>query len=171
MTVNEDKIAFCVRYLSNIGVDAGRFDTLLNSVKQKPVVEYALIRQDNTFFSQVAAGLRDLWPPGKKDGKFDWRESVSVLTDRLKFIWMEQEVDEDYTVEDCLQAGRQYLSRFEHESTKYMQLLKYFIFKQKDTGVNKNGIIKKTYESTLLNMLRDKQKEEFAETLLEGEVI
>lgn len=171
MTVNEDKKLFCVRYLANSGVDTAQYETLLNSIKQKPVVEYALIRQDHSFFTQVAMGLRDLWPPGNKEGKWAWRESVPALTDRLKFIWREHEVSEDYTVDDCLEAGRKYLARFENESTKYMQILKYFIFKQKQAGIDKNGIYKMTYESTLLNLLRDKEKEEFAQTILDGEII
>lgn len=171
MTANEDKKIFCVRYLADCGIDAIQYETLLNSIKQKPVVEYALIRQDDSFFMQVAIGLRELWPPGNKEGKWAWRESVPALVDRLKFIWRQHEVSEEYTVDDCLEAGRKYLSRFEHESTKYMQILKYFIFKQKDAGTDNKGFIRKTYESTLLNLLRDKEKEDFAQSALEGEII
>ena len=169
--LNEDKINFCIRYLSSNGIDASTFESIKDSLSSRPIVEFALVRQDSSFFEEVAKGLRELWPAGNKEGKWAWRSPVSELTERLKFIWREQDVTQDYSVDDCLSAARQYLSRFEHNSTKYMLLCKYFIFKQKSVGVDKNGVYKVDYVSPLLNILQDKKEQEDLEALFEGEII
>ena len=161
MNQNEEKIEFCVRYLLNNGVDAERFTQISSTLSEVPRFTFTLTKdQDHSFFTKVAMGLRELWPPGNKEGKWPWRESISVLTDRLKFIWDKYGLEDEYTVDDCLEAGRKYLAQYQNANTKYMQILKYFIFKQKDVGVTENGMIKKTYESTLIKLLQDKQKEE-----------
>ncbi len=108
--------------------------------------------KDNDFFVSVATGLRELWPPGEKDGKYPWRDSIPNLVKRLEFIWKERDISRSYTVEDCLTAGKRYLTQFEH-NTKYMQVLKYFIFKQKTSSVSQNGKVTYTYKSTLCDML------------------
>ena len=161
MNLNEDKINFCVNYLFANGIDAEKYAQLVSELSSKNLDEFEIVRkQDHVFFTRIAIGLREMWPSGNKDDKWPWRESVPVLTDRLKFIWEKMEIDDKYTVEDCLQAGRRYLAQYEHSSTKYMQLLKYFIFKQKDMGVTEKGVIKKSYESTLVKMLQEKDEEE-----------
>lgn len=160
MNTNEDKIRFCVRYLLANGVDCSRFSEIAAALPPKPEGSYTLLKQQGqSFFTDVATGLRNLWPPGNKDGKWPWRESVPVLVDRLKFIWEKNELEDKYTVDDCLEAGRKYIAQFENSSVKYMQVLKYFIFKQKDTGTDEKGFIKKTYESTLVKMLQDNKNE------------
>ena len=169
--LNEDKINFCVRYLVANGVDSGSFESIRDSLSSKPVVEFAIVRQDDSFFTQIAEGLRNMWPAGSKENKWAWRCPVSELVQRLKFIWLDHGVGETYSVEECLEAGRKYLARFEHHDTKYMQVLKYFIFKQKASGVDKNGVYKMSYNSTLLNILQDKKDEDNLELLLEGEII
>lgn len=172
MALKEDKLYFCARYLAENGIDAGQFVSMVDEVKDKPITEFAFVRQDDDFFNKVAVGLRELWPSGLKDNKYPWRESVRVLVDRLKFIWKDLEVSDDYSVDDCLEAGRKYLARFENNSTKYMQILKYFVFKQKTAGVDKkNGMYKVTYESTLVKLLQEKSSDEFIESMLEGEII
>ena len=171
MASNEDKINFCVRYLDSQGVSCNAFECIRVSLDEKPVVDYVLVRQDDSFFTRVAEGLREMWPAGNKDEKWAWRSSVKELVGRLKFIWAHQCVTDDYSVEDCLEAGRKYLARFQHGDTKYMKILKYFIFKQKTAGVTTNGMYKMEYESPLLNILQDKKEEQNLEALLEGEII
>ncbi len=170
MALNEDKINFCVRYLAANDVDAGAFESIKDSLNSRPMVEFALVRMDDSFFTQVATGLRDMWPAGNKDEKWAWRSPIPELVKRLKFIWADHNVQEDFSVEDCLEAGRKYLARFE-DNTKFMCLLKYFIFKQKTSGIAKNGVYRMAYESPLLNILQDKKTEESLEVLFEGEII
>ena len=160
MTVNEEKIDFCVRFLLSNGVDSARFSDIADSLPKKKEVRFVILKQmDNAFFEEIAEGLRNMWPPGKKDDKWDWRESVPTLVERLSFIWNEMHLEDKYTVDQCLEMGRKYLARFQNTSTKYMMVLKYFIFKQKETGTKANGLIKKTYESTLVKMLQDNEWE------------
>lgn len=109
---------------------------------------------DLDFFTQVATGLRALWPSGEKDNKYSWRDSIPNLRKRLQFIWEQRGYTTEHSVEDCLSAGRLYLSKFE-EDTKYMQLLKYFIFKQKSL-IGIDGKITYTYQSTLCDLLDEK---------------
>lgn len=118
-----------------------------------------LNRMPSDFFEQVAEGLRKLWPAGNKqvimpDGsikEYAWRDSVSNLVKRLEFIWKDRQFRDKYTVDNCMMAARRYLSQYEN-NTKYMQLLKYFVFKQGKL-INKNGKAMHTYESKFADML------------------
>lgn len=105
------------------------------------------------FFGDLATKLRELWPPGDKGGKYPWRDSVSNLVPRLRFLWKERGYGDKYSVEDCLTAARNYLSKFEND-TKYMQTLKYFIFKQ-EHSVAKDGKMVYTYKSSLGDTLEN----------------
>lgn len=161
-TQNEKKIDFCVRYLVENGVGTGDFQRLAEALPLKKIVPFELVERANDyeFFSQIAQGLRELWPSGLKDGKWPWKESVNTLVQRLKFVWERFELSDKYTVEDCLAAARKYLAQFEHYDVKYMLLLKYFIFKQKNIGTSKNGIYKKDYESPLVKFLESVRDDE-----------
>jgi len=154
-----EKIEFCAKYLLANGVDAAEFERLAASIPGKKIPSFEFVKQDVDFFTEVAQGLWNLWPKGNKDDKHPWKDSVPMLVKRLIFIWDELEVTESFTVDDCLEAGRRYLAQFEHNDTKYMRLLKYFIFKQKDMGVKKNGMYVMQYESTLISFLRNKDVE------------
>ncbi len=106
------------------------------------------------FLTAVATGLRNLWPQGEKGGKYPWRDSVPNLVKRLEFIWTERDLGDKYTVEDCLRAGRRYLSQFQ-DNMKYMQILKYFVFKQERSVSQKDGKITCIYSSKFADFLED----------------
>lgn len=118
--------------------------------------------KSDAFYKEAATKLRELWPTGEKDGKYAWRDSIPVLSKRIKFIWEENNLEDKYTIDDILRAGRIYLSRYQ-ESTKYMQICKYFIFKQ-DKIVKKNGEITYSYKSTLCNILESNEMNEILDT-------
>ena len=109
------------------------------------------------FFKQVAAGLRQLWPPGEKIIKgarrYPWRDSIPNIVKRLEFIWKERNFQNKYSVSDCLLVARKYLAQFESDTT-YMQTLKYFVFKQEKL-VSSEGKITYTYKSMLADLLAD----------------
>lgn len=109
------------------------------------------LSNSSDFYDELAEKLRSLWPAGDKDGKWPWRESVPVLSKRLRFIWTERGLRDKYSIEQCLTAARRYLAQFEG-STKYMQVLKYFIFKQIKYK-NSSGEETCIYKSTLIDML------------------
>ena len=121
-------------------------------------------------FSALAEALRKLWPSGEKDGKYPWRDTVPNLKERLRLIWDYNDLGDKYTVDDCLQAARRYLAQFQ-EDTKYMQTLKYFIFKQ-NKSVGRDGRITYTYKSALVDMLDGNAavgcKEEWADSLADA---
>lgn len=108
------------------------------------------------FFTQLAEGLRKLWPAGEKDGKYPWRDSVANLSARLETLWTIREL-KDYDLDYCLAAARRYLSQFE-TNAKYMQTLKYFILKQNKV-IQKDGLIKYVNESKFADYLTDSTTE------------
>lgn len=114
------------------------------------------------YFTEIATGLRNLWPVGEKDGKYPWRDSVKNLAARLKVLWNNRDMKE-YPVETCLAVGRKYLAQYEHDA-KYMQLLKYFIFKQ-GRLINGDGSITYIYNSKFADMLENMSELEQEEDL------
>jgi len=80
---------------------------------------------------QLAEKLRELFPAGKKPGyAYTWRDSISCIADRLKKFFMKYG---EYTDEQVIEATKAYVASFNGNYT-YMQLLKYFIWKNKVTG-------------------------------------
>lgn len=129
------EVKYCVRYLLEKGVDSINFTDVAKELKDDDA-RFELVKTGETckksFFEELAAALRELWPPGEKDGKYPWRDSVSNLTRRLEYLWsirFPTVKDGTYTIEQCLQVARKYLAQFE-DNAKYMQTLKYFIMKQ-----------------------------------------
>jgi hypothetical protein len=80
---------------------------------------------------KLAEQLREIFPAGKKPGyAYTWRDSVSCITDRLKKFFMKYG---DYPDDRIIQVTKDYVASFNGNYT-YMQLLKYFIWKNKTTG-------------------------------------
>lgn len=85
-------------------------------------------------FVKLAEKLREIFPAGKKPGyAYTWRDSVSCITDRLKKFFVKYDPDYQYTDEQIIAATKKYVDSF-NGNYKYMQLLKYFIWKNKVTG-------------------------------------
>ena len=154
------EIRFCVRYLLDKGINALNFNEVIAAlppVELDDKFELLKIPKKTNFFDDLATKLRELWPPGEKDGKYPWRDSVSNLSKRLRMLWKERFpdfVEKEDSVEQCLTVARRYLAQFEHD-TKYMQTLKYFILKQKQL-VEKDGRIKYISDSKFADMLEGK---------------
>lgn len=154
------EIRFCIQYLRENNVSDGTtFEACMKKVKPDTTPFRLVPLRDDDFFTELASKMRELWPTGKKDGKWDWRESVQNLASRLKWVWAKRELA-DYTIEDCLLVCRQYLSAYK-DNTKYMKLLKYFIIRQKNAEyVGEDGQIHYAYESEFANMLENLTDEE-----------
>ena len=122
---------FCVRYLLEHGINSTNFTKVVLTLKNTDV-KYELVKSTTnvSFFDELAGKLRELWPPGEKDGKWPWRDSVSNLSRRLETLWRDRGL-KDKTIDECLSAARKYLAQFE-DNVKYMQTLKYFIMKKMD---------------------------------------
>lgn len=87
----------------------------------------------------LAERLQELYPDGKKPGyAYKWRDSTSCIVDRLKkfFLKYRPMFDKkgiDYSDEAIIRATKEYVDSF-NGNYQYMQLLKYFIWKNKVTG-------------------------------------
>lgn len=82
---------------------------------------------------QLAEKLREIFPAGKKPGyAYTWRDSPSCIADRLNKFFMKYG---DYPDDRIIQVTKDYVDSFNGNYT-YMQLLKYFIWKNKTTGEN-----------------------------------
>jgi len=149
------EVKFCVRYLVSRGINAFNFrQAQLALGDNDPDFELVKVTDvEYDFFEELATKLRELWPPGEKDGKWPWRDSVSNLSRRLKTLWKDRQL-KDISIDDCLMAARRYLAQFE-ENARYMKTLKYFILKQ-DKLIAENGRITYTNNSLFADMLEGK---------------
>ena len=123
-------------------------------------VERINAAKDDEFFTLLATKMRLLWPSGDKDNRYAWRDSVPNLKKRLETLWRVRNL-RDYTIDDCLKICRKYLAKYETD-TKYMQVLKYFILKQKEI-VENDGRIRYLNSSRFADMLEGKLAEDAAE--------
>lgn len=82
-------------------------------------------------FINLANALREIFPAGKKPGyAYTWRDSTSCIVDRLKKFILKYG---DYSDERIIAATKEYVKSFNGDY-RYMQLLKYFIWKNKVTA-------------------------------------
>jgi len=111
------------------------------------------------FFTQIAVGLKKLWPSGNKEirnrdgsvSSYAWQDSVTNLVKRLAFLWKERQYKDKYTVDDCMSAARRYLAQFQ-DNARYMQTLRYFVFRQ-DKLNSTNGKATYVCKSSLADYL------------------
>lgn len=132
-------------------------DLLRRTEKDEPIeIVYAPIDKvkveiGKEFFNILADKMRVLWPQGDKDGKYAWREPVPALAKRLETLWSIRNLGQ-FNIDDCLKVCRAYLAEYEHENVKYMQVVKYFVLKQKEI-VDKGGRIRYISTSRFADML------------------
>lgn len=75
----------------------------------------------------LAVTLREIFPPGLKDGKYSWRGNTKDVAGRLqKFFKL---YGSQWTPEEIIDATTRYVASFNGDYTK-MRLLGYFIIKQ-----------------------------------------
>lgn len=80
-------------------------------------------------YETIAIKMRELFPKGKKEGTTQmWRDSAPIIARRLKLLF--KKYDKLFTEKEILDATRRYVESF-NGNYQYMQLLKYFISKQK----------------------------------------
>jgi predicted transcriptional regulator len=100
----------------------------------------------------LATELKKIFPEGKKEGvNMYWAEGKILIARRLKTFF--SKYGYDYTNENILSAARRYVESF-NGNYRLMQLLKYFIFKNKTTN---EGWIE--YESQLVNFMENANQE------------
>ena len=150
MTQFTNRDLFCARSLLDKGLLSQDELPKLAEAAAGYTGKFEMVEIKDDFFVELATQLRELWPAGDKDGKYSWRDSVPNLVKRLKTLWKSRNM-KDYTLDECLEAARKYLVGFENNA-KYMQTLKYFIFKNKQI-IEKGGAFVTTFESKFADIL------------------
>lgn len=88
-------------------------------------------KDDDSRYINLANRLREVFPAGKKPGyAYTWRDSTSCIADRLKKFTLKYG---DYDDDKIVEAAKAYVQSF-NGNYQYMQLLKYFIWKNKVTN-------------------------------------
>ena len=73
--------------------------------------------------------MRETYPKGLKPGtNYQWRDSTAIIADRLMKLVAKYNIE--FTDEEAIEATKRYISSF-NGNYRYMQILKYFISKQK----------------------------------------
>lgn len=133
---------------------------LLESIMADSEVGTSNTSQDR--FINLANKLRELFPAGVKPGyKYLWRDSTTCIADRLKKFTMKYG---NYSDEEIIAATKRYVDSFNGNYT-YMQLLKYFIWKNKVSGaelIDGRLVGEVEKQSQLAAYLEDKEEEQTA---------
>ena len=88
-----------------------------------------IVTNNNESFEEIAEAMREVYPSGRKAGtNYMWRDSTVVIAQRLKALVKKYNVS--FTKEEAVDATKRYIASFNGNYT-YMQILKYFISKQK----------------------------------------
>lgn len=122
-------------YLNYKGIDEHGF-LISPSITERGVnlitdifVDANLSNSDLKRYEDIAAKMRELFPKGKKEGtNHMWRDSIPIIARRLKLLL--KKYGQLYTEKEILDATKRYVESFNGDY-RYMQLLKYFISKQK----------------------------------------
>lgn len=88
-------------------------------------------------YLKLADELREIYPKGRKEGTaYMWRDSRAVIAKRLKSLieGLAKENGISFTDEQAINATRKYVESFNGDY-KFMQLLKYFIWKSSDENI------------------------------------
>ena len=135
---------------------------LIFGSKDKDLVTKIIVDSDKTVqnntvrLEELAKQLQELYPQGKKAGtNYYWRDSTTVIVKRLKSLI--KKYGDCFTNEQAVEATRKYIDSF-NGNYKFMQLLKYFIFKN-DV---KNGEVEE--QSQLLSYIENMNQEDINDT-------
>ena len=80
-------------------------------------------------YRTLADKMREAYPKGLKPGtNYQWRDSTAIIADRLMKLGAKYNIE--CTDEEAVEATKRYIASF-NGNYRYMQILKYFISKQK----------------------------------------
>lgn len=116
-----------LRKEDNVVEITGRGRLLMESILSKSKLHTT--QTDLERFKILADKLRNIYPKGLKPGtNYQWRDSTAIIADRL--IKLSAKYNVEFTDEEAVDATQRYVNSF-NGNYKYMQLLKYFINKQR----------------------------------------
>ena len=103
-------------------------------------------------YFEIAEAMQEEFPKGRKEGtNYNWRGSTAINAARLKTLVQRYSVS--LNKEDVVQATRNYVQSFNGDY-RYMQILKYFIFKNE----TRNGSVE--FESQLMSYIENLGQED-----------
>ena len=80
-------------------------------------------------YRDLADKMREVYPKGLKPGtNYQWRDSTAIIADRLMKLVAKYNIE--FTDDEAVSATKRYIASF-NGNYRYMQILKYFISKQK----------------------------------------
>ena len=101
-------------------------------------------KEDETKLVELANALRRLYPNGKKAGtNYYWRDNIPTIVKKLKVFFKRYGY---VNHQDVISATEKYIKSF-NGNYQYMQLLKYFIWKDKIDGSQDSELL--TYVDNL----------------------
>jgi hypothetical protein len=117
------KDLYTINFATNSPVITQQGKDLVDEIFMKS--EFANIKE-NMSLEELAEGLREIFPKGKKPGTaYMWRDSTAYIVKRLQAF---EKKYGKFKYEDVIKATQKYVDSF-NGNYGYMQLLKYFIFK------------------------------------------
>lgn len=101
--------------------------TLIESILAKSKIHVSSNNLER--YRVLADKMREVYPKGLKPGtNYQWRDSTAIIADRLMKLVAKHNIE--FTDEEAVEATKRYIASF-NGNYKYMQILKYFISKQK----------------------------------------
>lgn len=101
--------------------------TLIESILAKSKIHVSSNNLER--YRVLADKMRETYPKGLKPGtNYQWRDSTAIIADRLMKLVAKHNIE--FTDEEAVEATKRYIASF-NGNYKYMQILKYFISKQK----------------------------------------
>ena len=101
--------------------------TLIESILAKSKIHVSSNNLER--YIVLADKMREAYPKGLKPGtNYQWRDSTAIIADRLMKLVAKHNIE--FTDEEAIDATKRYITSF-NGNYKYMQILKYFISKQK----------------------------------------
>lgn len=106
-------------------------------VKYNNLLQKILLLSDNSIPSEneltpLAKSLKEIYPKGRKSSSVYWQDGLSATIDRLKSLYRHFPEIKEYSVEQILEATKNYISLFPEDKT-YMRTLSYFLWKRDET--------------------------------------
>jgi len=87
----------------------------------------------------LAKQMQELFPKGKKETtNYYWRGNTPEIIRKLQIFFKRYG---DVSYEQILEATRNYVESFQDSNSPYMQLLKYFIWKDKTDGSQESSLL------------------------------
>lgn len=106
------------------------------------------IKWSDSNLTSLAEKLKAIYPKGRKPGtNYYWADGASLIVKRLRIFF--KKYGEQYSEQQILDATKRYVEAYQNDM-QYMQLLKYFIFKEK---INVNHELES--QSDLLNYIEN----------------